>query len=104
MSESLLADELVGDEIAELASIEDFLGYFGVHYQSDIVMRQRIPLLRMFQALLAESEQALTYRAYQRALVKAYCAIIKGQRLPAHESHCGGCSGCASGSEEVACE
>ncbi|SDH51542.1 Nitrogen fixation protein NifW [Vibrio xiamenensis] len=91
------------DDIDDLLSIEDFFDYFGVGYDVDIMQKQRVPLLRLFQAMLPDDEQGRTYRSYQQALVKAYCGVVKGDSVPALEMRCGGCHECETSSEEGAC-
>ena len=92
-------DILRAEEIDELQSMEDFFDYFGVGYDVDIMQKQRVPLLRLFQAMLATNEQVHTYRSYQQALVKAYCGVIKGDSVPGLEIRCGGCHQCETSSE-----
>ncbi|MFB9134932.1 nitrogenase-stabilizing/protective protein NifW [Vibrio sp. AK197] len=96
-------DDIVDLEtIDDLLSIEDFFDYFGVGYDPKIMNKQRVPLLRLFQAMLPDDGHALTYRQYQQALIKAYCGAIKGDSAPALAMRCGGCHDCEP-SEEGAC-
>jgi nitrogenase-stabilizing/protective protein len=77
------------EQLQQLSSAEDFLAYFGVPFEADVVHVSRLHILKRFYqyirqapTLEAQSEQAL-YAQYRDLLVKAYHDFVKS--TPAQE-------------------
>ncbi len=67
-------DELTLDEaMAELASAEDFLDYFGIEYEAEVVQVNRLHILQRFHNYLAKA--TLPVEADQRVAV--YRTLLK---------------------------
>lgn len=62
------------EELDDLVSAEDFLDYFGVHYDETVVRVKRLHILQRFHDYLSRQEAGKEpdYEAYRRWLVKAY--------------------------------
>lgn len=84
------------EQLALLETAEDFLDYFVVDYDPELVEKKHIPLLRLFQKLLACKPNA-DYVTYQKSLRLAYKQISLG-----HDPmiSAGGCASCASDCSE----
>ncbi len=80
------------EQLSGLETAEDFLDFFAVEYEEELVQRKHIPLLRLFQKLLSCKPNA-DYATYQKSLNTAYKQIRLGNE-PMLSG--GGCSGCAA--------
>jgi len=78
------------EQLSTLESAEDFLEFFEVDYDQDIVQRKHIPLLRLFQKLLS-CKTVADYGSYQKSLNLAYKQILLGNEPMLNG---GGCAGC----------
>jgi nitrogenase-stabilizing/protective protein len=76
-------------QLRELSSAEDFLQYFGVPFDQDVVNVNRLHILKRFyqyirQAnLLAQTEELVLYTAYRDRLARAYADFVSS--TPAQE-------------------
>ena len=68
------AQEDFEDELKELASAEDFLDYFELPYEVEVVRVKRLHILQRFHDYLAQQEAGKppNYAAYRHWLAKAY--------------------------------
>ncbi|RCU52521.1 MULTISPECIES: nitrogenase-stabilizing/protective protein NifW [Corallincola] len=83
--------------LAELDSAEDFLTFFQVSYQPEVIQHRRIELLRQFYQQLANTQKQtpmLGWQHYKSALNRAYCLIQKGEQVGFAASKCGDCQKC----------
>ncbi len=83
MSDSLAA------QLKQLSAAEDFLAFFGVPYEKDVVNVSRLHILKRFYQYIRQepdlpedNEQAL-YQCYRGLLIKAYGGFVKS--TPAQE-------------------
>jgi len=62
------------DDLAELASAEEFLDYFGIPFDVRIVQVNRLHILQRYHDYLAKQEAGKTpeYAAYRSWLLRAY--------------------------------
>lgn len=73
----MIADDLM-DDMEELSSAEDFLEYFAVPYDPQVVHVNRLHILQRFHDYIAQKGEARgqgaeeTRRAYAQALSRAY--------------------------------
>ncbi|SEF61930.1 nitrogenase-stabilizing/protective protein NifW [Vibrio hangzhouensis] len=80
--------------LASLSSAEDFLGYFKVNFDPEIVASKRIALLRNFHRALEGMPEPRGYLAYKKALNLAYRDLLLGSHLPLASSNCAHCTEC----------
>ena len=66
--------ESFADELADLASAEEFLDYFGIPFDVRIVQVNRLHILQRYHDYLAKQEagKAPEYAAYRSWLLRAY--------------------------------
>lgn len=83
------------DDIEELATAEDFLDYFNIKYDIELVKTKRIQILRMYQKLLPNSSVQPSYEEYKQALCTAYKQITLGRELAFEGGGCHGCTECS---------
>lgn len=84
-----MADSLTLDEaLAELASAEDFLNYFGVDFEPSVVQVNRLHILQRFHDYLAREADAHAHgddvaraQVYRRCLRQAYEDFVKSDAL-----------------------
>ncbi|WP_394153687.1 nitrogenase-stabilizing/protective protein NifW [Vibrio maritimus] len=86
--------EKLAVSLASLSSAEDFLDYFGVSYDPEIMAPKRITLLRNFHRALASMPEPRGYLAYKKALNLAYRDLLIGNNLPLASSNCAHCNEC----------
>ncbi len=86
-------------EIESLESAEDFMTFFGLDYDEEIVKSKHIQLLRMFNHILEAYPKPWRKLDYKRALRISYHQLVNGNELAFHESACGGCTGCDDNGE-----
>jgi len=79
------------EQLSALETAEDFLDYFSVDYDEEIVQRKHIPLLRLFQKLLA-CKTIANYETYQKSLNLAYKQILLGNEPMLNGGGCAGCT------------
>jgi nitrogenase-stabilizing/protective protein len=62
------------DELAELASAEEFLDYFGIPFDARVVQVNRLHILQRYHDYLDKQEAGRPpeYEAYRRWLLRAY--------------------------------
>lgn len=84
MDDSLTLDEA----LAELASAEDFLHYFGVEFDPAVVQVNRLHILQRFHDYLAREadeggggDDLARAQAYRRCLRQAYEDFVKSDAL-----------------------
>ncbi|MGX9417630.1 nitrogenase-stabilizing/protective protein NifW [Vibrio sp. WJH972] len=82
------------DDIEELESAEDFLHFFDVEFDAELVTRKHIPLLRLFQQILDRHDGTPSYSAYKKALCSAYKQLELGRELAFASGGCDGCTSC----------
>jgi nitrogenase-stabilizing/protective protein len=76
-------------QLKALSSAEDFLQYFGVPFEQDVVNVSRLHILKRFfqyirqENLLAQTNDVGLYTLYRAQLVKAYADFVKS--TPAQE-------------------
>jgi hypothetical protein len=83
------------DDIEDLATAEDFLEYFNIQYDSELVKTKRVQILRMYQKLLPENGSFPSYEVYKQALCTAYKQISLGRELAFEGGGCHGCTECS---------
>ena len=66
--------ESFADDLADLASAEEFLDYFGIPFEVRIVQVNRLHILQRYHDYLAKQEagKAPEYAAYRSWLLRAY--------------------------------
>ncbi|MBK1679470.1 nitrogenase-stabilizing/protective protein NifW [Rhodocyclus tenuis] len=69
-------DEDFADEVSELRSAEDFLDYFGVAYDPDVVRVKRLHILQRFHDYLGKVAGEPGRADYQRGLEQAYADFV----------------------------
>lgn len=79
-------DELTLDEaMAELASAEDFLDYFGIEYEAAVVQVNRLHILQRFHDYLGKAtppeEADLRIMVYRTLLKQAYQDFVRSDAL-----------------------
>lgn len=85
------------EQLSSLESAEDFLDYFAIDYDDELVQRKHIPLLRMFQKLLS-CKTIANYETYQKTLSLAYKQILLGNEPMLNGGGCAGCTAeCSEG-------
>ena len=84
MDDSLTLDEAM----AELASAEDFLSYFGVEFEPTVVQVNRLHILQRFHDYLAKEpngnasgDDVARATVYRRCLRQAYEDFVKSDSL-----------------------
>ncbi|WP_413282665.1 nitrogenase-stabilizing/protective protein NifW [Vibrio sp. MA40-2] len=82
------------ETFSSLESAEDFLDYFDIPYEPELVQRKRIQLLRLFQHVLNTYPTPWQNKDYTKALNIAYCQIQSGNELAFSTSGCESCSDC----------
>lgn len=117
MNTSSPLDDSLDDALAELESAEDFLNFFAVPFERDVVQVNRLHILQRFHDYLArephgntEGDEATRTAVYRRCLGLAYDDFVRSDALGervfrvlrqavAGQSGCGtgGCSGCRAG-------
>ncbi|MBK9022261.1 MAG: nitrogenase-stabilizing/protective protein NifW [Sulfuritalea sp.] len=62
------------DDLADLSSAEDFLDYFGIDYEAQVVQVNRLHILQRYHDYLAKQEagNAPDYQAWRKWLELAY--------------------------------
>ena len=62
------------DDLADLSSAEDFLDYFGIDYEAQVVQVNRLHILQRYHDYLAKQEagNAPEYQAWRKWLELAY--------------------------------
>ncbi len=83
------------DEIAALQTVEDFLRYFAVPYDTQLVKVQHIALMRLFHRILQSYPEPWQREHYKRALTIAYCQLKSGHQLALASTGCGSCTDCS---------
>ncbi|WED24083.1 nitrogenase-stabilizing/protective protein NifW [Vibrio sp. JC009] len=81
-------------EIDSLSSAEDFLGYFQLDYDPQLIRTKRIQLMRMFHHVLNTFSEPLQHADYRKALKVAYRQLENGNELAFSASGCQGCTEC----------
>jgi hypothetical protein len=82
------------ESIYGLETAEDFLTYFDVEFDSALVTRKRIQLLRLFQQILDRHQTTHSYSTYKQALCIAYKQLELGRELAFASLGCDGCTSC----------
>ena len=77
-----------------LQTAEDFLDFFKVQYDPEVVQTKRVQLLRLYHGVLERYDPPLTIEHYRKAVRIAYGSIKLGQELAFADMGCGSCSGC----------
>lgn len=79
---------MLDEALAELASAEDFLDYFGVEYDLKVVQVNRLHILQRFHDYLAKEpdgnatgDDVARARVYRRLLRRAYEDFVKSDAL-----------------------
>ncbi|PJC87615.1 hypothetical protein CSW98_00360 [Vibrio sp. HA2012] len=80
--------------ISELEHAEDFLRFFQIDFDPELVRVKRIQLLRLFHHILNSFSQPLQHQEYRKALKIAYRQLENGNELAFKASDCQGCSEC----------
>jgi len=76
-------------QLKALSSAEDFLQYFGVPFDQQVVNVSRLHILKRFfqyirqENLLAQTDEVALFTLYREQLVKAYADFVKS--TPAQE-------------------
>lgn len=67
------------DDLAELSSAEDFLDYFGIEYEPQVVQVNRLHILQRYHDYLAkqEADRAPDYQAWRGWLEMAYRDFVE---------------------------
>lgn len=86
------------EELEPLESVEEFLEYFSIDYDRQVVQSKHIPLLRLCRQLLSARKATDRFDDYRSALSTAYSQIALG-RLPAINQSA--CATCQSDCEQV---
>lgn len=79
------------EDLEQLESVEDFLEYFSIDYDSQIVQSKHIPLLRLCRQLLTAKKASDKYEDYRSALLMAYGQITLGRLPTVNQSACASC-------------
>ncbi len=79
------------EQLEQLESVEDFLKYFAIDYDSQIVQSKHIPLLRLCRQLLTAKKATGYYDDYRSALLTAYGQIALGRLPTVNQSACATC-------------
>lgn len=75
------------EELEELSSAEDFLGYFAVDYEPSVVHVNRLHILQRFHDYLANADEQLPEspeprrEVYKRLLTRAYDDFVRSNAL-----------------------
>ncbi|MEY6433088.1 nitrogenase-stabilizing/protective protein NifW [Thioalkalicoccus limnaeus] len=72
-----MTDDELEQDLSELTSAEDFLDYFGIHYEPAVVQVYRLHILQRFHDYLAEIDEmpdqaAIRWNLYAERLGWAY--------------------------------
>ncbi|MDF0535870.1 hypothetical protein KDN34_14200 [Shewanella yunxiaonensis] len=78
-----------------LQTAEDFLDYFNVKYDPELVTTKRVQILRLYHAILERYDPPLTKEHHRKAVRIAYGSLAMGQELAFADMGCGDCSGCS---------
>ena len=65
------------DEIEELSSAEDFLDYFSIEYQPEIVFVNRLHIMQRYHDYLAQAADSLPSEDNQEALRTVYRTLLE---------------------------
>ncbi|WP_181388375.1 nitrogenase-stabilizing/protective protein NifW [Vibrio albus] len=84
----------IEDQVADLQSAEEFLTFFEVNFDPELVKVKRIQLLRLFNHILSSFSQPIQHQDYRKALRVAYRQLENGNELAFKPSDCQGCSDC----------
>jgi nitrogenase-stabilizing/protective protein len=82
-----MTDTNLEDDLEELSSAEDFLQYFGIDYDQQVVHVNRLHILQRFHNYLAEVEDMLPESeqakrdVYVRLLTRAYQDFVASDAL-----------------------
>ncbi|ANQ19209.1 nitrogenase-stabilizing/protective protein NifW [Vibrio natriegens] len=79
------------EDLEQLEGVEDFLEYFAIEYDSQIVQSKHIPLLRLCRQLLDARKVTDNYDDYRSALSIAYGQITRGRLPTVNQSACATC-------------
>lgn len=81
----------LSEDLEQLECVEDFLEYFAIDYDSQIVQSKHIPLLRLCRQLLTAKKASDQYDDYRSALLMAYGQITHGRLPTVNQSACASC-------------
>ncbi len=79
------------EQLEQLESVEDFLQYFAIDYDDEIVQSKHIPLLRLCRQLLIAKKATDKFDDYRNALSTAYSQIALGRLPTVNQSACATC-------------
>lgn len=65
------------DEIEELSSAEDFLDYFSIEYQPEIVFVNRLHIMQRYHDYLSQAEDSLPSQEDEEALRTVYRTLLE---------------------------
>ena len=70
-------------ELGELESAEDFLDYFGIDYDPNVVVVNRVHILQRFHDYLGRSSAAGSsfFAEQQECLARAYCDFVRSDAI-----------------------
>lgn len=80
--------------LESLSTAEEFLDYFNISFDPQLVTHKRIALLRLFREELEQAPEPRGYKVYKRALLKAYSSLLFGHLPSVEEGGCGSCTEC----------
>lgn len=72
-----MSDLSMMDEIEELSSAEDFLDYFSVEYQPEIVFVNRLHIMQRYHDYLSQAEDSLPSQEDEEALRTVYRTLLE---------------------------
>lgn len=81
-------------QVAHLQTAEEFLNFFHIEFDPQLVRVKRIQLLRLFNHILNSFSQPAQQKDYRKALKVAYRQLENGNELAFKPSDCQGCSDC----------
>lgn len=81
-------------DLEELETAEDFLNYFQIEYDEELIKSKHIQLLRMLNKILENLPQPIRFLHYKRAVRVAYRQLSNGNELAFTPSACEGCTDC----------
>ncbi|MEF1291557.1 nitrogenase-stabilizing/protective protein NifW [Vibrio sp. M260118] len=80
--------------LESLTTAEEFLDYFNISFDPQLVTPKRIALLRLFRQELEQAPEPRGYKVYKRALLRAYRSLLFGNTPPLEGGVCGSCTEC----------
>jgi len=82
------------NEMAHLESAEEFLRYFQIDFEPQLIRIKRIQLMRLFRHILMSYPTPWRQHDYKKALKIAYRQLLSGNELAFSPANCNGCSDC----------